>query len=396
MKSTTVTSISLVLASALAAWAQENPVPAPAAETAPVSEPAPAPNSDTPAPTSSESGATSGSGTGGAAFSPDGKPEPADDQLAQIPGITAQKQPGGKLLLSTGFGDKREVRVIDVASEESADAPLRVNFDTRVAGGNASGPVTFMGVSVSPAPEELSNHLPLVKGTGLVVQNVSKDSPAEKAGILRNDILVRFDDQILIHPSQFSVLVSGRKEGDSVKLSVLRKGTAQEIPVTLGKSDGGDPAGAPGTLKFGDVEVQLAAPGADSKPLRTYIKRWALDGNSPQVKELKMDSGGRSLRISGDEIKIEGDKLKVEGDKLKVLNDVLKNQADKIEGDARKQMNEALRNQTEALRRQSDALRQATGMAAKAAAQADRAMSAEAKAKAIQELEEALRKLKSE
>lgn len=326
---------------------------------------------------------------------------PADVKTTKTSSITTRKLPGGKLLLTSGPGDKRAIQVFDVASKESADAPIEFNFDAkmRIPG---SGPVTFMGVSVSPASEELSIHLPLAKGTGLIVQSVSKDSPAQKAGILENDILTKLDDQILIHPTQFSVLVSSKKEGDSVKLSLLRKGAVQEIPVVLGKNEGGDAGGGAGMLKFGDVEVQVGGAGADSKPLRTYIKRWAVDSNSPQAKELKLGGGG-GLEFGGQSFKIEGDKLKVESDKLKTLNDALKDKSDKMRETVQKQIDEAMRRQKHVMEKfaaqakQSDQAQAAAGAADdKAGKSADQTLSDEAKQKAIHDLEETLRKLKSE
>ena len=99
----------------------------------------------------------------------------------------------------------------------------------------------------------------------------------------------------LIHPSQFSVFVARKKEGDSVKLPLLRKGAMQEIHFSLGKNDSGDVAGTPGTLQIGDVNIQID--GADNIPLRTIVKH------------LKMDvpSGGAVVEISGDRIKTSSD-----------------------------------------------------------------------------------------
>ena len=188
-----------------------------------------------------------------------------------------------------------DVKVIKLG--KSFGSARTINVDS-FASVPQQGPVTFMGVSVTPAAPELAVHLPLERGTGLVIQSVNKDSPAEKAGLKESDILTKFDDQILIHPVQFSVLVTGKKEGDSVKLTVLRKGEKLEVPVTLGRSDQADFAGGPAQLRIGDVAIQVGGEGDPA--LRTMIKRMhtTKDGQSQEQilvdgKEITLDEVAR-------------------------------------------------------------------------------------------------------
>ncbi|RYD24832.1 MAG: PDZ domain-containing protein, partial [Verrucomicrobiaceae bacterium] len=314
--------LTLILASTLAAWAQDTPPPPalPAPPAGPTTLTLETVRTDD---TGGEAGATASIAV----------ETTTEADVTKKEGIVTHKTilPGGKLLLSTKSGDKNEVRVIDLGTKEGADAPMRINFDADNAGAPPSGPVTFVGVAVSAVPADLSKHLPLAKGVGLVVRNVSKDSPAAKAGIVEDDILTRLDDQILIHPVQFSVLIAGKKEGDSVNVTLLRKGAQQEIPVTLDKRDGGDPSGSSATLKFGDVEVQVPGPGDEAKPLRTFIKHWNLNRNSPEAKDLQLN----------DTFKISGDDFKIEGGKFKVLQDVLKSRSDKLEALVHEQVKKA-------------------------------------------------------
>jgi hypothetical protein len=81
---------------------------------------------------------------------------------------------------------------------------------------------SFLGVGVSAAPTVLREQLGLPQGTGLVVDHVDPSSPAAAAGLKKNDVLQRLDDQILIEPRQLSVLLRMRKPGDEVKLQIIR------------------------------------------------------------------------------------------------------------------------------------------------------------------------------
>lgn len=88
--------------------------------------------------------------------------------------------------------------------------------------------VAFLGVETAPAGRALSTQLGLPRDTGLVVTHVLENSPA--SGVLKeDDVLTKLDDQLLINMPQLGVLVRSRKEGDEVKLTVIRAG--KEITV---------------------------------------------------------------------------------------------------------------------------------------------------------------------
>jgi len=94
-------------------------------------------------------------------------------------------------------------------------------------------PETFLGVGVDAIPEALHGSLDLEPGTGLVVNFVAQDSPAGRGGLKKEDILLKFEDQILIHPAQLSTLVRNRIGGETVTLEIMRAGEAQSLDVIL-------------------------------------------------------------------------------------------------------------------------------------------------------------------
>lgn len=156
-----------------------------------------------------------------------------------------------------------------------------------------TGPVAYLGVSASPASRELSAQLPIDPDTGLLVDHVAKDSPAEKAGLQTSDVLIKLDDQILIQARQLSVLVLNKKEGDSVKLTYIRKGQSQETSAVLGRrevqrlSAALDPnatvhgfsglGGGPGD----QADIMLES--HDGGPLRTFVRRFNIPAGSGAV-----------------------------------------------------------------------------------------------------------------
>jgi hypothetical protein len=95
-------------------------------------------------------------------------------------------------------------------------------------------PQTYLGVSTRQLTPDVAAHIGEVpEGVGLIVSFVDAEGPAGKAGLQEHDVLVKIDDQWLINPQQFSVLVRMHKAGDEATLTVYRKGEEQEIGVEL-------------------------------------------------------------------------------------------------------------------------------------------------------------------
>lgn len=131
---------------------------------------------------------------------------------------------------------EKELRVI-ASPDDNAPPPHRQRRVIIHGGGpREMETVTFLGVSTSPAGSTLADQLGLPKDAGLVVNEVSPDSPA--AGVLkRNDVLVKLDDQLLIDQRQLAVLVRNHKEGEEVTLTYVRGGKEATAKVKLAKHD---------------------------------------------------------------------------------------------------------------------------------------------------------------
>ncbi|MBT3377088.1 MAG: PDZ domain-containing protein [Lentisphaerae bacterium] len=119
------------------------------------------------------------------------------------------------------------------------------------------GKIGYLGVAIQELPDSLRTHLSLPDGVGLLVAEVVPDSPAEKAGLRKHDIIHRLDDQIVVNPDQFRVLIRMMKPGDTVTITLVRKNRDMAVEAVLGETD--DQLGAngfPGN-PFGDVPRQL-------------------------------------------------------------------------------------------------------------------------------------------
>jgi hypothetical protein len=117
----------------------------------------------------------------------------------------------------------------------------------------------WIGVAVSPATPSLRHQLKTPDGIGLVIEFVQPKSPADEAGLKPFDLLEKLDDQWLVNPEQFAVLVKMHHAGDEVKLTFLREGKEQSTSAKLIEHE------VPKTLDL-DVKVPWLTP-ADGQRL---------------------------------------------------------------------------------------------------------------------------------
>jgi len=156
----------------------------------------------------------------------------------------------------------------------------------------------WIGLSVSPAAPALRHQLRLPEGTGLVVDFVQPKSPGEQGGIKQYDLLEKLDDQILINPDQFAVLVRTYKAGDQVKLTLLREGKQDAISVKLVQRE---------LTPLPEPLIQFKAFPADSPPVAMTSPRvaavpvpphWQKGAISPDEKSFTWVDGDHHLVIT--------------------------------------------------------------------------------------------------
>ena len=87
----------------------------------------------------------------------------------------------------------------------------------------------LLGISVRRVSEDLRNHLRLEHGGGLLVDRVFGDSIAESKGFQKYDVLLKMDDQWLVHPQQFDVLLESCDGEEKIVLHLIRSGKAETI-----------------------------------------------------------------------------------------------------------------------------------------------------------------------
>jgi serine protease Do len=93
----------------------------------------------------------------------------------------------------------------------------------------------FLGIQLRELNEELAEGLGLDIDSGILVQDVVPDQPAQKAGIERGDVIVEFDGETVRDDNRFRLKVGSTPPGTTVPLVVVRDGKRKSMEVTLGE-----------------------------------------------------------------------------------------------------------------------------------------------------------------
>ncbi len=91
----------------------------------------------------------------------------------------------------------------------------------------------FLGVGYAEVPQLLAFHLKIEPGSGAVVGDVWKDSPAAKAGIETHDVLLTLDGKAIEGPDDFRESIARRKAGEEIKIELMHKGEKKAIAAVL-------------------------------------------------------------------------------------------------------------------------------------------------------------------
>lgn len=118
--------------------------------------------------------------------------------------------------------------------------------------------VTWLGVVVTEVSDDLRTQLDIPDGSGVRVRQAMKDSPAAKAGLRADDLIVKIDDQLIFNIPQFQALMRSFKSGTEVTVTFYRKGKKQTAKAKLNSHEIFTQIKQPGTELRQPLKFNLA------------------------------------------------------------------------------------------------------------------------------------------
>jgi len=104
----------------------------------------------------------------------------------------------------------------------------------------------WLGVTIQDITAEIAKHFDVKTEKGALVSDVVEDSPAEKAGFRRGDIIIRYDGREVRDTYSLRNMVASTTPGSNVTVKVIRNGKEKTL-----------------TVKIGELPETMAAPGEE-------------------------------------------------------------------------------------------------------------------------------------
>jgi serine protease Do len=155
----------------------------------------------------------------------------------------------------------------------------------------------WLGVSIQGITPELAQQFGLKKDYGTLVADVIENSPAEKGGFMRGDVIIELDGKEVDEPYNMRNMVASTNPGEDVTFKVIRNGRVVSLQVTIGE--------LPSEVQKTPTEFQNALNGISVQNLNPDIYRQL---NLPEkirgvvVTDIESDSSAASALVPGDVI----------------------------------------------------------------------------------------------
>jgi predicted metalloprotease with PDZ domain len=206
-------------------------------------------------------------------------------------------------------------------ASEGADekGPERRIEVLRLPGGGAR-----LGVELEEVDQEGAARLKLGEERGALVRRVLERSPAAKAGVQKDDVILEFQGEKVQSARQLARLVRETPPGRTVSMTVNRGGASQQLSVTLA-------AGGRGRIDVGDFDIPLPplppeaaqAPEPPEPPRPPDVLRWKDRAGKFSFEGFNFGAGPPRLGIEFDEVTGQfAEFLRAPGDRAVVVTSV--------------------------------------------------------------------------
>ena len=159
--------------------------------------------------------------------------ENSQSQVKVIPDMDIQVEPLDNeiYVMVNDLGDSNTL------VQESDDPKIADDDNFQIFMGSGGG---WLGVGVSEVSPEKVKSLKLPEERGALLGKIVPESPAAKAGLKENDVVLELNGQRIEGTEQFRRMIHEIPAGRTANLTVWRDGRSQNLKVTVGKHEAGN------------------------------------------------------------------------------------------------------------------------------------------------------------
>lgn len=163
------------------------------------------------------------------------------DDETELGDIIADRDPGDKVSITLLRDGKEKQILVALGDREDFDEP-------RISSGHASPKAWVfsgrsksyghIGVSLTGLNSQLGSYFGIERGKGVLINEVSKGSPAEAAGVKAGDVIVGIDNDDVADIEDAIEFIRDKEEGDKISVSLIRDRKPLTVTVEVEEESG--------------------------------------------------------------------------------------------------------------------------------------------------------------
>ena len=177
----------------------------------------------------------------------------------------------------------------------------------------------WLGVYIQSLTRDFAEAYGIEEENGAVVSDVLADSPAEKAGLQRGDVILTVNGEKVKNNQEFVSKIRQRLAGEKVTLGIIRQKKKIDVPVTLGEMPGNEgaaiEAASAGSKMLKDLGLEVAPVSEEIQKKHNLKNREGLAVTTVEEGSYAARGGIREgdilLEVNGTRLKTPGDLEKV-------------------------------------------------------------------------------------
>jgi len=167
----------------------------------------------------------------------------------------------------------------------------------------------YIGIYLEEINRELSEYFGVKEGRGLLVAKITKDSPAEKAGLKVGDVIIKADGIRTEQARDLTGVIQDKEKGERIKLELLRNKKVRSVEVEIEEERSGF------SYSYKDWEDYVDSWDSHSKNLEKQYKKW----QDSEEHEKLMKRLNKKLEEIGENYKESAEKLRIALKKHKAI-----------------------------------------------------------------------------
>lgn len=136
-----------------------------------------------------------------------------------------------KMLLNYDEGERVKVLV----HRDGKLKKLKLTFAAQKIPGSEKK--AYIGFTMQEVSEAVQKKLELKENYGILLTEVVPEGPADNAGLMKDDVILKLDGDKLYTLGQFKKIISNHQPEDVIKIVFVRNGKSKNIEVTLGAKE---------------------------------------------------------------------------------------------------------------------------------------------------------------